>query len=389
MKKLFIFLLIFITVNFSLFSIIPRFYGARSLSLGYASVACSFDINSIFVNPSLLSSVSYPISGYQYSHSYLDYKNYLDDLKVIISNDLKNFTDLKDIEKENLFVKLKGLFDSKHGIYGFKSNDPGFITKDYGFSVSFVNTAVISPNKSDVLSKKIGEISNIDIASLNMNFIGLKYTKYSLAYSFKISKAVSFGVGLHLLKGKSADFNSSITNDIFSPGSDSKAYLEHGWKSAEHKFTKIVTDLSFAADIGKYFKLGVIIKNVGNPKLSTNEREIVMEKRVIAGLAFRPDMKWGIYFDMDVLKSDLLFNGEKMQPVSFGIERGFFYNKFFLRAGFLSDLTEPHFLGKKSNILYGLGLGFNIHNIIVDLGLGIDHGGKLCNLAISGMFILK
>ncbi len=389
MKKLFIFFLIFININFCLFSITHRFYGARSLSLGYASVACNFDINSIFVNPSLLSFVSHSISGYQYNHSYLDYKNYLDDLKVIISNDLKNFANLKDTEKENLLVKLKGLFDSKHGIYGFKSNDPGFITKDYGFSVSFVNTAVISPNKSDVLSKKTDEISNKDIASLNMNFIGLKYTKYSFAYSFKISKDVYFGVGLHLLKGKSGDFNSSIIDDIFSSGSDSKTYLEHGWENAEHKFTKIVTDLSFATDIGKYFKLGVIIKNVGNPKLSTGEREIVMEKRITAGLAFRPDMKWGIYFDMDVLKSDLLLNGEKMQPVSFGVERGFFYNKFFLRAGFLNDLTETHFFGKKSNILYGLGLGFNIHNIIVDLGVGIDSGGKLCNLAISGMFMLK
>ena len=78
-----------------------------------------------------------------------------------------------------------------------------------------------------------------------------------------------------------------------------------------------------------------------------------------------------------------------MQPFSFGIEKGFFKNKFFIRAGMLSDLTEKHFFGKKSNTLYGMGLGFNMKKISVDVAVGIDNDGTVKNLAISGFFLLK
>ena len=92
---------------------------------------------------------------------------------------------------------------------------------------------------------------------------------------------------------------------------------------------------------------------------------------------------------MDLNRTDLLYNGKKIQPFSFGVERGFFGNKFFLRAGFLNDLTEKYFLGKKSNILYCLGLGCNMDNVFVDLAIGIDNNGTIDNLAISGFYLLK
>jgi hypothetical protein len=92
---------------------------------------------------------------------------------------------------------------------------------------------------------------------------------------------------------------------------------------------------------------------------------------------------------MDLKKLDLLYNGQDMQPISFGIEKGFFKNKFFVRVGMLSDLAEKYFIGKKSNALYGLGVGFNMRKIIVDLAVGLDNDGTIKNLAVSGFIIVK
>jgi hypothetical protein len=92
---------------------------------------------------------------------------------------------------------------------------------------------------------------------------------------------------------------------------------------------------------------------------------------------------------MDIIQTDLLYSGNKMQPISLGVEKGFFKNKLLLRTGFLTDLTEKYFLGTKSNVLYGLGFGFNIGYFIVDFGLGVDSHGSVNNLALSGFFIIK
>ena len=92
---------------------------------------------------------------------------------------------------------------------------------------------------------------------------------------------------------------------------------------------------------------------------------------------------------MDITKTDLLFNGEEMQPISLGIEKSFFQNRLFVRAGLLTDLTESHLFGKKSGILYGTGLGFNMKRFIVDVGLGIDSTGSVKSLAISGFIMFK
>jgi hypothetical protein len=90
-----------------------------------------------------------------------------------------------------------------------------------------------------------------------------------------------------------------------------------------------------------------------------------------------------------VAKGDLYFNGKKSQPVSLGVEKGFFQNKLFLRAGFLNDLGEKYFLGRKANILYGLGFGFNLGNFLADFALGLDHMGHVKNLGISGFYLVQ
>jgi len=396
MKKILIVIALF-GAACHLFPVVPGYYGARALSLGYAGTALNYDVNAIFINPALLSSLPYSMTGYQYQNSYLDYKDFNDNLSEVLNYDLEHFESLDTTEKRILFSKLQGLFHSKVGIYGFSSSVPGFVTRNYGISFSVVNTAFMNPvsdanstnNGIDLFEKDPEEVSNDEIASLKMNFVGLRYKQISLSYALSVSKTLNFGVTLHYLYGKITEFNSSIVDDIFSTDWDAKNYLEAAWNETDKKFSRFMADLSVVMDIGRFFKIALVTKNVGSPKIETPERKITLNRRIIAGLAFKPNMQWGVYLDMDIAKTDLLHNGGKMQPVSFGVEKGFFNNRFFLRAGFLNDLTEKHFFGSKSNALYGLGLGFNMKKIVVDVALGLNGSGTVKSLAISGFILFK
>ncbi|MEN8152690.1 MAG: hypothetical protein ABFR75_01595 [Acidobacteriota bacterium] len=388
MKKSIVF---FITLAFGiqLFSVVPFYYGARSLSLGYSSSAFNYDINAIFINPALLSALNVPITGYQFQNGFFGYRGFYDDLNEVLKYDLKNFEGLDPESQDIIHEKLKSVYGYKHGMYGFNSNLPGVAFKRYGFSVSFVNTSIINPLETDILDKFSQNLTNNDIKNLEFNIIGLKYTQYSLAYGLDFSQSFSIGVAIHYLNGKVSEYNRSITSDIFSTGSREKEYIEYGWAGAEKKFGKVVTDFSLSAVVGKFFRLGIIMKNFSDPKIQTELGEIVLNQRIIAAIAFKPDNKTGIFLDIDIKKGDLLHNGNDMQPISIGLEKSFFNNKFFLRAGFMSDLTEQYFIGKKGNVLYAFGMGFNMGNFMVDAGLGLGNDGKVRNLAISGFFIMK
>lgn len=390
MKKTLIFIVFFV-VGCQLFSIVPAYYGARSLSLGYAGTAYNYDLNAVFINPSLLASFSAAMTGYQYQNSYLDNKNFSGNLSDVLDYDLKHFESLPTSQKEILYSKLHDLFSLKSGIYGFSANIPGFAGRNYGISVSLVNTTVMNPVDpgTGFFDKDPGTVSNADIASLSMNILGLRYKQISLSYAFNLSNNLYFGVTFHYLNGKVTESRPSIVTDVFSEDLSAKDYIEEGWHGADKKFSKIIVDLSLSMDVGRYFKVALVTKNVGNPQIKSQLRTITLEHRVIAGLAFRPDSQWGIYLDMDIAKSDLLHNGDEMQPMAFGIEKGFFDNRFFVRAGFLSDLTEKHFFGSKSNALYGLGLGFNMKKFLVDFAVGMDSSGSVKNLAISGFISLQ
>jgi hypothetical protein len=380
-----------------LFPIVPGYYGARALSLGYAGTALNYDMNAIFINPAMLSSLSYSLTGYQYQNSYLDYNDFSENLSEVLEYDLEHFETIDAGEKRILFSKLRDIYHSKVGIYGFSSSIPGFVTRNYGISFSVVNTAFINPvsptnstgNGTDLFEKDPGDVSNDEIASLQMNFVGLHYKQISLSYALPISRSLNFGVTLHYLFGKITEFNSSLNENIFSIGWDAKDYLEETWSAADEKFSRFNADLALVMDIGNSFKVALVTKNIGSPKIKTPEREITLNRRIIAGLAFKPNIKWGVYLDMDITKSDLLHNGSEMQPISFGIEKGFFNSRFFLRVGFLNDLTEKQFFGSKSNVLYGLGLGFNMKKIVVDVALGLNSRGTVKSLAISGFILIK
>jgi hypothetical protein len=388
MRKI-IFLFLILGLSFPVFSFFPFFYGARSLALGYSSLAFNYDFNAIYINPALLSSLTVSLGGYQYQSSFLDYHDYCGQLDEIGGYDLDNFQDLDSETKSTLLARLNDVFSSQTGISGFQMRNPGFAGKGYGLAIAFVDAALVQPQANTVLSKPVGEITNADIASLQMRFIGLHYTDYSLSFALPISQGISLGATAHYLKGQNADFSASLTAEPFRTGGDAKDYLQFAWSGAENDFSKLNFDLGVSADLGQYFKAGLAVKNVGNPLISTEISELRLSRRIIAGLVFRPDSQLGISLDIDVAKGDLLFNGQDAQWVSLGVEKGLFQNKLFLRAGFVSDLAAKYFLGRKSDSLYGFGFGFNLGNFLIDLALGLDPLGHVKNLAISGFYLIQ
>ena len=116
--------------------------------MGYSSSAYNYDINSIFLNPGLLSGFDFFISGYQYQADYSSYKGFMESLGDVLENNLINFESLEITDRENIHDKLNQIFDSKQGIYGFASNSGGSAFKRYGLAVSFINTAVINPERT-------------------------------------------------------------------------------------------------------------------------------------------------------------------------------------------------------------------------------------------------
>jgi len=371
------------------FSIIPDFFGARSLALGYGSTALSYDVNALFMNPANLTAQVVPMSGYQFQYNHMDYLDFDELLSETLSYDLKNFETMALEQKIDLMQGLSQVFDSKFGFFGSQGNVPGFVSKNFGFSASFIKTAIVHPIQSDIFDKDISQITNDDISSLDMNFIGLNYRKFTFGYALRMTQTVSLGVSLHYLKGNIKEFRRSIVDSTFQANYDSSDYLAIAWDEADQGFSKIIADISAVMDVGRFFRVGVVMRNFGSPTIALDEGELTINKRIIAGIAFRPDPEWGIYLDVDIAKGDLLFNGNEIQPISIGIERSFFNNTFFLRMGMLNDLTEKKFLGSDSSALFGFGLGFNMRNIMVDAALALDSGGALKSLAISGHYILK
>ncbi len=371
------------------FSVFPYFHGARSLALGYSSLAFNYDFNAIYLNPALLSSFTLSLGGLQYQDSLLDYFDFSGQLQKISAFDLKNFQDLGLEQKNDLLGSLKDVFLAHNGINGFQVKSSGYAGKGYGLVVEFVDAAIIFPLANDILDKPVEQITNADIAALCMRFIGFHYKDYSVAYAFSLSQGLALGATVHYLKGKTSEFNVAIIDEPFQPSAGGREYLEYAWSEVQKDFSKINFDLGVSADLGPYFKAGVLVKNVAEPVISTEIRELHLPRRVIAGLAFRPDMQWAICLDIDVAKNDLYYNGQMVQPLSLGVEKGFFKNKFFLRAGFLNDLSEKYFFGRHAKIMYGIGLGFNLASFLIDFAVSLDGLGHVKNLGISGFYMIK
>jgi len=373
--------------TFQLAAVVPGYFGARSLALGYASLAYNYDVNAIYSNPALLALLPFSsLSGYQYQYSYLDYSGFDSRLAEIRDHDLAHFVDLAEAEKTELINELREVFAFKTGGYGFSSHRPGYVGRGFGIAVAVVNAGLIFPEASDILAKPVADITNDDIAALRLNLIGFKYSQYSLSYALPLSKTINVGLTVHYLKGKVGNWQTPVNDDSLQGMTDIKDYLQYAWSDPQDNLSKLNLDIGLSTNITQYLRLGLVARNLFSPNLGSSENELRLERRVIAGLAFQPNAEWGIYLDMDIAKTDLYYSGHKSQPVSLGVEKGFFKNKLFVRAGFVNDITEKNFFGSQSNMLYGVGMGFNVATFFIDLALGLNHDGRIKNLAISGFF---
>jgi len=370
-------------------SFFPFFYGARSLALGYSSLAFNYDVNALYINPSLLGSLSAAMGGYQFQSSFLDYRDISGRLSGIGIHDLDDFAGLDAARQAELLAELNEVFSAQTPIHGFQMREPCYAGKGYAIAVATVDAALIQPLANTVLGKAPGEITNADIASLSMRLIGFHYTDYSLAVAMPVSQGIALGATVHYLKGKNAEFNAALVSEPFRSHGSAREILQAVWSGAENGFSKINLDLGASAEFGQFFKAGIVAKNVTNPVIGTAAGDLRLARRLVAGLAFRPDNQTGIYLDIDIARGDLYFTGRDAQPLSLGLEKGLFQNKLFLRAGFLSDLAAKYFLGPKANVLYGLGFGFNLGNFLVDLALGLDPQGRVKNLGISGFYMVR
>jgi len=367
----------------------PSFYGARSLALGYSSLAFNYDCNAVYLNPALLNSLSAPLGGYQYSSSFLDHQDFSGLLQKISAANLGDFQNLDAAKKSDLWESLQEVFSLKSGINGFQLRNPGYAGKGYGLAVAFVDSAIVFPLDSAILAKPVETVTNADIAALRVRFIGFHYVNYSVAFSFSLGQGVAVGVAVHYLKGRAGQFDLAVTAAPFQTSAGAKEYLQYAWDAAQNDFSKLNFDLGVSADLGAYFKAGLVVRNADSPLIATGAGELHLVRRMIAGLTFRPDSQLGISLDIDVAKSDLYYSGQKVQPVSLGVEKGFFQNKFFLRAGLLDDLAAKYFLGGNAKVIYGLGLGFNLASFLVDFAMGLDGSGKLKNIAVSGFYLIR
>lgn len=382
-------LAVFLALAMPVFSFFPFFYGARSLALGYASLAYNYDFNSLQLNPALLASLAEPLGGYQYGSSSLDFRDISRNLAAARAYDLEHFQALDAASREAALRALNEAFSADSAISGFRMRGPGYAGRGYAVAIATVDAAVVRPLAPAALDQPAAAVSDADIAALRVRFTGLHYTDYALAIGFPVSQGMFVGATFHYLKGKSSVFDAGLGAAPFTPGAGAGDLLEAAWSGAEDGFSKFNLDLGAGLELGQHLKAGLALKNATDPAIATAGGELRLARRLVAGLAFRPDPQLAFFLDIDLAKGELFHGGEEAQLFSLGVEKGVFRNKLFLRAGLWSDLAAKYFLGREANALYGVGCGINLGKFLIDLALALDSQGRVKNLGVSGFYALR
>lgn len=382
-------LAVFLACAVPVFSFFPFFYGARSLALGYASLAYNYDFNALQLNPSLLAALAMPQGGYQYGSSSLDFRDIARNLAAARAYDLEHFQALDAASREAALRALNDAFSADTVISGFRMRGPGYAGKGYAVTIATMDAAVVRPLANAALDQPASALSDADIASLRVLFTGLHYTDYALAIGFPLSQGMFVGATFHYLKGKSSVFAAGLGAAPFTPGAGANDLLEAAWSGAEDGFSKFNLDLGAGIELGQHLKAGLALKNATDPVIDTAGGELRLARRLVAGLAFRPDPTLAFFLDVDLARGELFPGGEEAQLFSLGVEKGMFRNKLFLRAGLWSDLAAKYFVGREANALYGIGCGFNLGKFLIDLALALDSRGRVKNLGVSGFYALR
>lgn len=388
MKK-FLLLAVALALALPVFPIFPFFYGARSLALGYSSLAFNYDVNALYLNPALLGAQTASLGGYQYGRSHLDFRDVSGGLAEARAFDLEHFQSLDATSRQAALDALGRAFQAGAVVSGFRTHGPGYVGKGYAVAVTAVDAAVVRPLDGTVLAKPVAEVTDADIASLRVRLTGLQYTDYALAFGFPLAQGTYVGATLHYLKGKQRVLDAGLGAEAFTPQAGAGDLLQAAWSGVEGKFSKFTFDLGAGIELGQYFRAGLTVKNASDPAIATGSGELRLTRRYVAGLAFRPDARMAICLDVDLAKAELVPGGGEAQPFALGLEKGVFRNKLLLRAGLYSDLAAPYFVGRRSNALYGLGAGFNLGKFLIDVALAVDSHGMVKNLGFSGFYALR
>jgi len=367
----------------------PFFHGARSLALGYSSLAFNYDVNSLFLNPALLATLTVPLAGYQYGDSRIDFRDAAGALAAARGFPLESFQDLDGAGRAEVLAYLRSAFAAGPVISGFRSRGPGYAGKGYAVAITTVDAAVVAPLASPLLDGPDDEVSAADIAALRVRFTGLRYTDYSLAVGVPLSQGVTLGATLHYLKGRQAVVDLGLAAEPFTPFADAGDLAQAAWPAAADPFSRLAFDAGAAVDIGPSFKAGVTVRNANHPEIETAAGPLRLARRLVAGLAFRPDPQLTLVLDVDLAAAELFPGGGEAQPLALGVEKGLFRSKLLLRAGLWSDLEARYLVGRRANVLYGLGCGFNLGHFLVDLALALDSQGRVKNLGLSGFYALR
>jgi|GEM_PF-808307 len=385
--SLFFFLIVGLQATEGIF---PFFFGARSLSMGAGGVAAVNGINPVFLNPALIGNFAGSISGYQFQSGYRDRDGFETLLGELLQYELGNFDALDTGQKEDVVGTIRELTRINTGFFGFSGHFPGAVLGNYGIGGALFTSGVINPVKTSRFDGPFSGISQEDIDSLAFEFHGFSFANYCLAYSLDITYDLRIAASFTYISGKYARREFTIANgQIFAPGRNRSDYLQEAWSEPEEELRSLNIDVAVNLSLGKYFRAGVVMRNVNRPQLIDSNEESVLDRVVVVGLAFKPDNSWQISADLQVVKGRMFLSDEEVQPLAIGLEKGFFNNMMFVRAGFMTDIDDQYLVGRKSNMLIGLGGGFHLGNFMVDIAAGIDHKGVLGGLAVSGFALLR
>lgn len=364
-------------------------HGPRSLALGYASIAFTYDGSALYLNPAFLGVISTPLSGYQYGSSRRDFGNAADLMAELAGLRPAGFEALSASNQARAVELLRTIYAAPTLMAGGREKTPFFVGPGYGAAISNIRFASLTPVGSDVPGRDPAQIRDADIASLQLEYAGLDATRYTVSFGKPISSSTSAGVSIHYLRGRAARYRQALLDSPFAATAEPVDYLAAAWESAASKFSKLVIDAGLVFQVGKTFTLAFSGRNLNKPALQTGDDPIVLARRLVAGFALRPTASWGIFMDADIEAADIHSNGRLVQPVSLGIEKGLFKNTAFVRAGIHNDIKAKQLFGARANPLYCGGFGIHLSQFLGDMGLGIDSRGRVRDFSLSLSVFLK
>ncbi|TQR31376.1 hypothetical protein DMB92_06715 [Campylobacter sp. MIT 99-7217] len=322
--------------------------GHKALGMGGIGVAIRNNPYAVFYNPAL--SASEPLYRVGYGLSFeASEKNLLKALDYDLANITMNTrNDINALLSDNM-IRAKA-----QGAASFQIPDIfGFGTASIGYAQSI--------NLAGAFYGYIPEsITDIDNADASFGIRRVDMQELPLAYAFPIQNTLgnfNFGASVKFLKLSNDQVRRSIRS------SDSSSDIQDDLKNLA-KGSSAKDDYNFGIDAGftfspknfENFTLGIVGKNLNNPKFKFSNGKLTLHPQARMGLSYTFSEHFSIGTDLDLTKNALLLPNIKnipkqySQKLGFGVEASGTY--FSARAGIADDLKQD------SGAILSLGLGF-------------------------------